>query len=383
MRIAYCIPGLHNRSGMERALTLKANYLTAQGYDIHIILTDGAGKPPAFPLNSQIQVHQLDIDFEEPYYHPLLRRIWLYRRKMKKLKRKLNECLCKIQPDITVSLLRRDINVLDRMKDGSVKIGEIHFNRLQYRNFAAPHWMPSRLYAYLQHQWMLSLIKKLRKLSKFVVLTHEDAQYWPELNNVVVIPNPVSFMPDETSTCTNKQVIAVGRYVDQKGFDRLIAAWKQVTDKHPDWVLKIYGDGWLREQLAAQISELGLENSCFLEHSVANISDKYLESSVFALSSRFEGFGLVLVEAMACGLPVVSYTCHCGPRDIISDGENGILVPEGDIDGLAEGINRLIEDEELRKDMGRKARKKAEQYTIEYIGRQWMDLFETLKAAEE
>lgn len=135
----------------------------------------------------------------------------------------------------------------------------------------------------------------------------------------------------------------------------------------------------MRERFASQISELGLENCCFLEHSVANISDKYLESSIFALSSRFEGFSLVLVEAMACGLPVVSYTCHCGPRDIISDGEDGILVPEGDIDGLSESINRLIEDEGLRKDMGRKARKKAEQYAIENIGRQWMDLFEALK----
>lgn len=377
MKIVYCIPALYYPSGMERVLTMKANYLALQGHEIHIVITDGGSKPPYFPLEESIQVHQLDIDFEEPYRHFFLYRVWLYRTKMRILKKKMNACLHEIKPDITVSLLRRDINIINKMTDGSLKVGEIHFDRLHYRHFSVS-WMPSFIYSYVQKWWMNSLIRELKKLSNFVVLTHEDAAFWPELNNVTVIPNPTSFFPDMVSDCSRKQVIAAGRYVAQKGFDRLISAWQKVADKHPDWELKIYGDGWLREQLQQQIIELKLAESCFLEHSVSDIAAKFQESSIFVLSSRYEGFGLVIVEAMSCGLPIVAFTCHCGPRDIISEEVDGLLVAEGDIEGLAEKINLLIEREELRKEMGRMARLKAENYKIENIGAQWTALFKSL-----
>lgn len=377
MRIAYCIPGLHLPGGMERVLTLKANFLASQGYEVHVILTDGAGKNLAFPMDKAVQVHQLGIDLEL-YAHPFLQRIWLYYWRMKRFKKKLNECLCQIRPDITVSLARRDINFISRMRDGSIKMAETHVDRLHYRNFSHPSWLPNSVYSYIQHRWMQRFITEVNKLSKFVVLTYEDAAYWPEIHEVTVIPNPVSFLPEKLSECTCKQVIAAGRYVEQKGFDRLIAAWKQVVEKHPDWVLKIYGDGFLREQLTAQVAALGLQQSCYLEHTTPDIVSKFQESSIFVLSSRFEGLPMVILEAMACGLPVVAYTCPCGPRDIISEGEDGLLIEEGNIDGLADGICRLIEDEELRRAMGKNARVKAEKYTIAHIGKQWMDLFESL-----
>lgn len=381
MKIAYCIPALYNSSGMERVLTMKANYLALQGYEIHIILTDGGDKPPYFPLEKSVQVHQLDIDFEEPYHHPFLRRVWLYQKKMKALKKQLNACLCELKPDITVSLLRRDVNVINQMTDGSPKVGEIHFDRLHYRHFTAS-WMPTFIYSYVQKWWMGKLIRELKKLDKFVVLTHEDAAFWPELNNVIVVPNPTSFFPDTVSDCTRKQVIAAGRYVDQKGFDRLISAWQKVSSRHPDWVLKIYGDGGGRESLQQQITELGLNENCILEHSVSDIAVKFQESSIFVLSSRYEGFGLVIVEAMSCGLPVVSFACHCGPRDIITEETDGFLVPEGDIDGLAEKINLLIEEDHFRKNMGKMARLKAENYKMEKVGVQWTALFESLLKPE-
>ena len=216
-----------------------------------------------------------------------------------------------------------------------------------------------------------------------MVLTHEDAALWPELNNVIVIPNPTSFFSDTVSDCMRKQVIAAGRYVSQKGFDRLISAWQKVASRHPDWVLKIYGDGGERESLQQQIAELGLSENCILEHSVSDIAAKFQESSIFVLSSRYEGFGLVIVEAMSCGLPVVSFACHCGPQDIISEGIDGLLLPEGDIDGLAKKICLLIEEEELRKKMGKMARLKSEDYKIENIGVQWTALFESLLKSEK
>lgn len=376
-RIAYCIPALYYPSGMERVLTMKVNYLVQHGYEIHIVLTDGGDKPPYFPLEPSVKLHQLNIDFEEPYRYALPRRLWLYKMRMRKLKKKLNECLCIIKPDITVSLLRRDINVINQMTDGSLKVGEIHFDRMHYRKVNIS-WFPAWLNAWIERSWMNSLIRQLRQLSKFVVLTHEDATFWPELQNVCIIPNPVSFLPEAVSDNSRKQVIAMGRYVAQKGFDRLISAWRGVADKHPDWVLKIYGDGHLREQLQRQVEELRLTDSCFLEHSVADVISKFRESSISVLSSRFEGFALVILEAMVCGLPVVAFTCHCGPRDIITDGKDGILVPEGDIAGLADGINRLIEDEELRREMGKEARRRASDYSLDVIGAEWIKLFESL-----
>ncbi len=376
-KIAYCIPALYYPSGMERVLIMKANFLATHGYEVHIIITDGGDKPPAFPLETSIQIHQLDIDFEEPYYHPFVRRVWLYRKKMRIFRKELDACLHQIKPDVTVSLLRRDVNIINQMTDGSLKVGEIHFDRLHYRHFTAS-WMPSFLYALIQRRWMSALIHELRKLSKFVVLTYEDAAFWTELDNVTVIPNPSSFFPEEHSDCTEKQVIAVGRYVFQKGFDRLIDAWKLVADKHPDWKLKIYGDGAMRTQLERQIADLQLQDSCFLEATVSDIAQKMRESSIFVLSSRFEGLPMVLIEAMACGLPVVAFTCHCGPRDVISDGVDGWLVQDGDIVGLSEKINTLIADKECRKKMGSMARAKAENYKMERIGVRWIELFEQL-----
>ena len=208
--------------------------------------------------------------------------------------------------------------------------------------------MPSFIYHFIQRYWVSSLIRELKKLSKFVVLTHEDAAFWTELDNVMVIPNPSSFFPEEQSDCVEKQVIAVGRYVSQKGFDRLIDSWQLVANKHPDWKLKIYGDGAMRTQLERQITSLQLQNSCFLESTVSDIDQKMLKSSIYVLSSRFEGLPMTLIEAMACGLPVVAFTCHCGPRDIVSDGVDGYLVQDGNIDDLSEKIDMLITNSEIR-----------------------------------
>lgn len=362
---------------MERVLTQKANYLADRGYEVHIILTDGIGKEPYYPLDSRIQVHQLAIDFEEPYYYGLFKRFLLYRKKMGVLKQKLNNCLCSIHPDITISLLRRDINVLHSMTDGSIKMGEIHFDRLHYRQFTS-RFLPKTVCRLITDLWMKSMLKELKQLSRFVVLTHEDAAYWPELNNVQVIPNPITIFPDESSSCLQKQVMACGRYVEQKGFDRLIAAWALVAERHDDWMLRIYGDGHLRQTLEQQVKQLGIERSCRLEHSVKDVTTCYLNSSIFVLSSRFEGFGLVLAEAMACGVPVVSFNCPCGPDDIISEYVDGLLASDGNIHELAEKICWMIEHDEARIAMGQHARVNAKRYLIDEIGPQWEQLFQSL-----
>ncbi len=375
MKLAYLIPGLHYPSGMERVLTSKANYFASQNrkYEIYIILTEGHGRHPYYPLHPSIHIVQLDIDFDDLYAVPWLKRLSGYYHKQRLFRKKLEKCLYEIHPDITISLLRRDINFINKIKDGSIKLGEIHFSKANYRDFKNNR-LPDFIQKIIATYWMNQLIRELKKLKRFIVLSEEDRAKWTELDHVSVIYNPLPFYPEKSSDCTNKKVIAVGRYMPQKGFDLLINCWKIVTEKHPDWTLSIYGDG-MRDELQAQIDRLSLQKHSILEHSVNNITDKYSESSIFVLSSRYEGFGMVIIEAMACGVPPVAFACPCGPKDIIHDGVDGLLAENGNIRQLAEKINYLIEHEDERKRMGRIARQNVQQFKMENIGKQWETLF--------
>lgn len=377
LKLAYIIPALVNPSGMERVLTVKANYFVEHfHYDIHIFLTDGKGTDPYYPLDGRIKIHHLDINFEDSYASPLLKRLFLYFKKQRLFKKRLEKKLKKVKPDITISLLRRDINFINDLKDGSIKVGELHFNRLFYRNFTNNR-LPHFIQRIIAKFWQQQLIRNLKGLAAFVVLSHEDAGYWTELNNVHIIHNPLSFYPDKISSLDRKQVIAAGRLTYQKGFDRLIAAWKVVAGRHPDWALKIYGTGD-KDDLSRLITALDVADSCHLEGNVVDIAEKYAESSIFALSSRYEGFGLVLIEAMACGLPTVAFDCPCGPRDIIRDGEVGLIVENGNIAQLADKICYLIEHDDIRKEMGSAARVHAKQFDIKIIAEQWKHLFNSV-----
>lgn len=375
--IAYCIPSLDHSGGMERVLTTKANFLAEQlGYDVSIIITDDRGTKPYFPLSEKVRVVQLDVNIDNLWQYPIWKRYYLYKKKMGIYQRRLDKCLSLLKPDITISLLRREINFLTDIHDGSAKIGEIHFGRFKYRE-ADFSFLPTFINRWITDRWMAQLDKNVKRLDRFVVLTHEDATYWKEMTNLKVIPNPITINQGNYTSGNSKQVIAVGRYTKQKGFDLLISAWKTIAKKHPDWVLNIYGGGD-RDAYQSIVEEHGLQNVIKCNGSVSNIAEKYQESSIFVLSSRFEGLPLVLMEAMSMGLPPVAFTCPCGPRDIIHDGEDGILCENGNIEELAEGICSLIEDEQLRKEMGQKAAQNIQRYTIDTIMKQWDDLFQEI-----
>lgn len=376
IKIAYCIPSLYSVSGMERTLSIKANYFAEEfGYEIYIILTDGKNRENAFPLSDKIKVINLDINYDDIWRYPLYKKAFAYSLKQIRFRRGLKRTLFEIRPDITVSMLRREINFITKIKDGSKKVGEMHFNKSNYRDFANSG--SSLLKKIFAKFWMHQLIVNLKRLDKFVVLSNEDKDKWVELNNLAVIYNPLPEFPESVSECTNKVVVAAGRFVRQKGFDMLIDSWRLVAKKHPDWKLKIYGNG-NKESFLNQIASNGNLESCILYDAVPNLSDKLSEGSVFAFSSRFEGFGMVITEAMACGLPPVAFACPCGPKDIINNGIDGFLTNPGDIDTLAEKINYLIENEGLRKEMGKKARNRAERFRIELIAQEWDSLFRSL-----
>lgn len=375
-KIVYCIQSLYNGRGMERVTTLKANYFASSGkYDVTIIITDGRDKKPFFELHPSISVIDLGINYDYLNDLPIHKKVLGYYSKQKKYKKELTAILNKIKPDITVSLLRREINFLYKINDGSIKIGEFHFSRFFYRNMSESS-LPQSIKKVISNLWMGQLIHALKRIDKFVVLTKEDAANWKELDNVAVIENPFSFTPHGVSNCESQKLIAVGALVPQKRFDFLIDCWSEVVKKHPDWTLRIYGDGMLREELQNQINKLSLNNSCFLEHSTSNIIDKYIESSCFVLSSEYEGFPMVLTEAMICGLPVVSLACPCGPKDIINDGIDGFLVENNNQKELAEKISYIIENEPMRIKMGKAAQVNIQRFSINNIGKKWEDLFD-------
>lgn len=375
LKIVYLTPALYMAGGVERVLTLKANYFAEHfGYDITIILTDGDGKPLFYPLSDKVKVLNLNIGFEELWTCSFVKKIFVYLNKQRLYKKKVEAELMRIRPDITVSLLRREINFISSIKDGSRKIGELHVNRANYRNFEAGDAnFIKNLFAKF---WMRSLVAKLKGLDRFVVLTNEDRQAWPELSNIIAIPDPLSFVPTQKSELTQKRVIAVGRYVYQKGFDLLLQAWARVEKLHPDWQLAIFGDGD-RTPYQQQAALLGLSpQRCQLNGPTSNIQQEYANSSLFVFSSRFEGFGMVLVEAMACGLPVISFACPCGPKDIVKHGEDGLLVENGNVEALAAALSQLMSNEALRRSMSVAAQGNVQRFGMQQIAERWRAVFE-------
>lgn len=376
MKIVYCTPSLYIAGGIERVLTTKMNYLSDKaGYEVWVILTDGKGKNPYFPLSDEIHIVNLDLNFEELWSLGFLKKIFVYLKKQRIYKKKLKEALYEIRPDITVSTLRREINFITSIKDGSRKVGEMHVNRANYRNFEAND--TNALKKIFERIWMKSLVGKLKKLDQFVVLTDEDRRNWHELDNVTTIPNPLNVFPTIESNQSARKVIAAGRYCYQKGFDLLLRAWAIVNEKHKDWHLDIYGAG-KNVEYKNLVNTLNICQNVGINPPTDNIYAKYADASIFVFSSRFEGFGMALLEAMATKLAVVSFACPCGPKDIISDGNDGVLVTNEDIQELADKICYLIENEEERKSMAENAKLKAMQYSVDNIMHRWIRLFESL-----
>ena len=374
-KIVYCTPALYMSGGVERVLTLKANYFAEHyDYDVTIILTEGKDKPCAYPISDKVKLVYLDINFEELWTCSFVKKVFLYLKKQRVYKRKLKAELMQIRPDITDSLLRREINFLTKIKDGSVKIGELHVNRLNYRNFETNE--TSFIKVLFSRFWMNSLVRHLKRLDRFVVLTEEDKNNWPELNNVIAIPNPISFNTDSVSRLEKKNVLAVGRYAYQKGYDMLLKAWAIVEKKCPEWELNVYGQGD-REPYDKIAKELQLKN-CHLNGSVSNINEKYLDSSVFVISSRFEGLSMSLLEAMSFGLPVVSFACPCGFRDVITSGVNGVLVPKNNVEMLADQLIEVIQNTKFRNELGKKARERSQDFRLDVLAEKWRELFESL-----
>ncbi len=368
-KIIYCIPALANSGGMERVLSIKANHLVALGYDVSIITSDQMNRAVFFPLDERIKRYDLGVNHEASN-GSFLKKILGYPKRHLKHKRALSKLLKELKADVVVSMFGDEASFLPSIKDGSRKVLEYHFSknkRLQYGRTGL--WRKI-------DEWRTKQDEEIvQQFDDFVVLTQEDKELWGNLDNIKVIPNPLTFDSPETARLSHKRIIAAGRLDFQKHFDALIDIWAKLAPKYPDWRLDIYGSGSDRELLQTQIERLGIEQSIALQKPTKDIQKEYLKSSIYVMTSRYEGLPMVLLEAQTMGLPIVAYACQCGPRDIITEGENGFLIEPYDEDLFIEKLSALIEDEELRKQMGKKAKANTKHYQIEQVMPQWEALF--------
>lgn len=240
---------------------------------------------------------------------------------------------------------------------------------------------------HVYYDYYSDIFKKIRiyiykKCRKIIVLTSLDKKCYDahcKSEHTVLIPNPVIVPYYSNSPLENKQAIAMGRIQHQKGFDTLIDAFVMVHEKHPDWVVNIYGDGNDKEKIAKYITDKGMDNIVILKGRTDNVPGVMEDASFFILSSRFEGFGMVIAEAMSQGLPAVSFDCPTGPSDIIKTNVNGILVENQNIKALADAICYMIEHPYERKEMGKRALNSVKDFSGESVAQKWYKLFEEIE----
>ena len=378
MKIIYCTHSTYNPGGMERVLLNKVTYLSAlPEWEVSVVTTDQHQRPSFYPFPEKVRMTDLEINYSDDNDKGIWKKITSYLCKRKEHKRKLTALLLKEKPDIVVSLYPSESSFIPDIKDGSKKVLELHFNkffRIQYGRKGIIG---------LIDRWRTRQDERIvRRFDKFVVLTNEDKGYWGGLPNIEVIPNAAIHVSKNYSEVKNKRVIAVGRLDYQKGFDRLIQAWKLVqhTGRFSDWKLDIFGQGECREMLQQMIDKQGLQNTVKINPPTNAILNEYVHSSLLVMSSNYEGFGMVLVEAMSCGVPVISFDCKCGPKDIIQPGINGLLVPNGDIQALADAMMKVMEDEAYRKMLSLNARKVVDTYSEQAVMSQWILLFTSITA---
>ena len=356
-RLLYITNGIAGAGGLERVLSVRTRLLAERyGDEIHILTLNEEGKEPFYDFWPGIHVHAVRMQGNPAA------RLKAWASGVRKAVRAAKPAVVSVCDDgfkgFWIPFLLTGC--------GCPVVYERHVSRLIQAD-----GLKSSALMKLEFALMRFLGKRF---SRFVVLTPGNREEWP-MANVEVIPNPLPFYPEAPSSGKEKRVIAVGKVSPQKNYGALLAAWKKAHGKFPEWKVELFGaekdGGMLRKEIRAA----GLEESFLLHPPTREIMREYLASSICAMSSRYEGFGMMLAEAMACGVPCVAFDCPCGPGDIIRHGEDGLLARPGKVAELASALELLMGNEKLRSSMAAKARENVKRYAAETVAAQWDGLF--------
>lgn len=313
------------------------------------------------------------------YQEPIYKRPFLNYKYNRQIKNTFQEIIADIVPDIITTMIGEEYKFILEIKTESKIIMESHTAK-QYRRQIdmVGRSLVFQIYKRWKVREAFREIKKIEdKCDAIVALTNGDTKEW-KAKKVVTIPNIVDLHNQKYSSLTNKVALFAGRFSKEKGLDAMLEVWKIVVSNRNDWTLRLVGEGDPKDKLIKQCKLLGIEKNVLFVEPTRNIAEEYCNASLFLLTSRYEGFGLVLVEAMQCGVPCISFDCPYGPSDIINNGENGIIVENGNIEEFANAVLRLMDDEELRQSMGKAAMEKSKMYLPEIIMPQWIDLYNKL-----
>ena len=377
--ILYLIPSLANAGGMERVLTDKVNYLVKNGdYNITVATTDMQDDDfPFYPLDKKINIVNFKIYFDSIFKLGLMEKIKKNNKLLHIYKKLLTDFICDNKVDICISMGAKEIEFFSKIDTTAVKIFESHFNPTVRSSFIADHKGNFLLWRFFGkfRDWQYRI--QTKDLDQVVVLTKSAKTEWEKTHkNIFLINNPSPFETIVNRTSIEyKRAIAIGRLEDQKGFDLLMASWKIVSSKYPDWKLDIFGDGSKKDFLQKLINENNLDQVITLRGVTRNIQAELLNSDFYVMSSRYEGLPMVLLESIANGLPIVSFDCPTGPAEIIEDNDCGLLALNANVNDLSEKILYMIENQNERIRMSTVALKKSKKYSIRLIMEQWEKLF--------
>lgn len=367
-RILFVVKSLASMHGTERTITDKANYLVEQGHSIAVLTYEQGKNALAFTLNHAIKHIDIDCCFYKLSKQSLLKRFYMQTKVGRLFGSRFKYVVDAFKPDLIVTTTYSKNCMAEIMSIGDVPIVVESHSVLYYE-------MPANsLLKKMQKRYCMWHIKKCKLL---IALTEGDANCWRKyVRHVVVVPNPVTFYCDNVEYWKRLpgRIISVGRLQAPKRFDILIDAFALIADRYPNWYVEIFGDGEYREQLDNKIGNLGLKNRIFLRGAKENIRIEYEKSQFFVQSSDFESFGLVLVEAMACGLPVISTDCPFGPLEIVEDKSTGLLTHATPSD-MAEKISWLISHEEERHEFAERAHKYAARFKQDVVMKQWEQIY--------